>query len=141
MAAAPSKWSGSFTLESLDYHVIGESGLLTGRTGRLNGHDPVEDAEVVAELALAAIQQEKCNSLQELLDELGTRTWTMEPDRCESSRGWIARNPGAGFLRLPAGRFYNERYRAFSILILQGGVGPGMGEALGRQVVNHDQQV
>ncbi|MCE7011738.1 hypothetical protein LWC34_54335 [Kibdelosporangium philippinense] len=81
----------SHQLPDLAAHLFPEAGLFTGYRPATVGHDPVEDAEAVARVVLAAQQTTGTGTLAELLASTGRRLWTVEPDRCETSKGWVDR--------------------------------------------------
>jgi DNA polymerase-3 subunit epsilon len=83
----------SHQLLDLAAHLFPGVGLFSGHRSASSGHDPVEDAEAVAWLMHAAQQVTESRTLTELLAATGRRAQTLEPDRCESSRGWINRVP------------------------------------------------
>lgn len=56
------------------------------------GHDPVEDAEAAAHVALAAARRTDTATLAELSTATGWSLRTLEPDRCQTAAGWVERH-------------------------------------------------
>ncbi|MFD2024071.1 hypothetical protein [Promicromonospora aerolata] len=77
------------TLDELSTHVFPEKGLLETRYNVC--HDAVEDAEACAEVILAAMRETGTATLDELIAHTGTRTWRMEANQCQTSKGWVER--------------------------------------------------
>lgn len=78
-------------LSDLAAYLFPEAGMFTGYRAATSGHDPVEDAEAVARVVLAAQQTAGGDTLARLIEVTGWRLRRVEPDRCESSKGWVDR--------------------------------------------------
>ncbi|MFI5614973.1 hypothetical protein [Amycolatopsis sp. NPDC051903] len=81
------------TLVELARRLFPAAGLFGGYRTVSSGHDPVEDAEAAARVVLAALDATGTSTVAELLAATGRRMWTMDPERCQTSKGWTYRVP------------------------------------------------